>query len=162
MSERSCFKYNLDQPQMRLYILLSLFVCTIVASAACGSSTSPSAPDSGVTSLQSTDVKVGTGTQATSGRLVTVNYTGWLYVPGVADHHGSQFDSSFNPGRTPYTFTLGVGSVIAGWDQGVVGMRVGGQRTLVIPPSLGYGNQAMTGIPANSTLIFDIELLDVR
>ena len=147
---------------MRHYIFLFVFVCVIAASAACGSSTSPSSSDSGVTSLQSTDVKVGTGTQATSGRLLTVNYTGWLYSPGAADHHGSQFDSSRDPGRTPFTFTLGAGSVIAGWDQGVLGMRVGGQRTLVIPPSLGYGNRATNGIPANSTLIFDIELLDVR
>ena len=149
---------------MRHNISFLVFVCMIAASAACGSSTSPSASasDSGVTSLQSTDVKVGTGTQATSGRLLTVNYTGWLYSSGAADHHGSQFDSSRDPGRTPYTFTLGTGSVIAGWDQGVLGMRVGGQRTLVIPPSLGYGNRAMDKIPANSTLIFDIELLDVR
>ena len=147
---------------MRHNIFLLVFVCVIAASAACGSSTSPSGNDSGVTSLQSTDVKVGTGAEATSGKLVTVHYTLWLYSSSAADHRGTKVQSSRDPGGQPYTFALGTGVVIAGWDQGVPGMRVGGQRTLVIPPSLGYGNRAMTGIPANSTLIFDIELLDAK
>ena len=91
-----------------------------------------------------------------------MNYTGWVYSGTAPDHHGTQFDSSRDPGRQPFVFTLGIGSVIAGWDQGLVGMRVGGRRTLVIPPSLGYGNRANESIPANSSLIFDVELLDVR
>ena len=147
---------------MRHYLLLILFVCAVAQAVACGSSTTgptPS-PDSGITSLQVTDVRVGTGTQATSGRQLTVNYTGWVYSVTAADHRGNQFDTS--SGKAPYTFTLGMGQVIAGWDQGINGMRVGGQRTLVIPPSLGYGNQAAGSIPPNSTLIFDVELLDVR
>jgi FKBP-type peptidyl-prolyl cis-trans isomerase len=147
---------------MRYYISLTLFVCAITASAACGSSTSPSGNGSGVTSLQSTDVRVGTGAEAVNGKMVTVHYTLWLYSTSAADHRGTKVQSSRDPGGQPFTFTLGGGSVIAGWDQGVPGMRVGGQRTLVIPPSLGYGNRPTTGIPANSSLIFDIELLDVK
>jgi FKBP-type peptidyl-prolyl cis-trans isomerase FkpA len=116
----------------------------------------------GVTTLQITDVRVGTGAEATTGKSVTVNYTGWLYNPNAADHHGSQFDSSRDTGRQPFTFILGAGQVISGWDQGVAGMRVGGQRTLTIPPNLGYGSRANGPIPANSSLVFDVELLDVR
>jgi len=149
---------------MRHYFFLSLFVCAAALSVACGSSsTAPtSSPDSGITSLQTTDVTVGTGTQASIGRQLTVNYTGWVYSNTASDHHGTQFDSSLSPGRSPFVFTLGVGQVIAGWDQGMNGMRVGGRRALIIPPSLGYGNQANGSIPPNSTLIFDVELLDVR
>jgi FKBP-type peptidyl-prolyl cis-trans isomerase FkpA len=147
---------------MRPTILLSL-VIVVAALAACSSSTSPSADNSGgITNLQSTDVKIGTGTEATNGRSLTVNYTGWLYSASAADHHGTQFDSSRNPGRSPFQFTLGTGQVIQGWDQGVLGMRVGGQRTLIVPPRLGYGNSANGNIPPNSSLVFDIELLDVR
>jgi FKBP-type peptidyl-prolyl cis-trans isomerase FkpA len=148
---------------MRYYISLTLVVCAIAASAACGSSTSPTtSSDSGVTSLQIIDVKVGTGAQATTGSILTVHYTGWVYSTIAADHHGTQFDSSRDPGKQPFSFTLGVSQVIAGWHQGLAGMRVGGQRTLIIPPSLGYGNQVVGSIPRNSTLVFDVELLDVR
>jgi FKBP-type peptidyl-prolyl cis-trans isomerase FkpA len=115
-----------------------------------------------VTTLQITDVNVGTGADATNGKSVTVNYTGWLYNANAADHHGTRFDSSRDPGRQPFTFTLGAGQVIGGWDQGVAGMKVGGQRTLIIPPNLGYGSRANGPIPANSSLVFDVELLDVR
>jgi FKBP-type peptidyl-prolyl cis-trans isomerase FkpA len=147
---------------MRLTLLFTILVCAFEA-AACSSSSAPSNGGSGgVTTLQTTDVKTGTGTAATAGKTVIVNYTGWLYDPNTADHHGAQFDSSRDPGRSPFSFVLGAGQVIAGWDQGVVGMRVGGQRTLVIPPNLGYGNRANGPIPANSTLVFDVELLDVR
>ena len=104
----------------------------------------------------------GAGPSAKAGQHVTVHYTGWLYSTSAADHHGNKFDSSRDPGKQPFSFTLGVNQVIAGWDQGMLGMRVGGQRTLVIPPSLGYGSQGTTGIPRNATLIFDVELLDVR
>jgi FKBP-type peptidyl-prolyl cis-trans isomerase len=147
---------------MRNNILLTLFVCVIAVSAACGSSTSPSGNGGGVTSLQTTDVRVGTGAEAANGKMVTVHYTLWLYSSSAADHRGTKVQSSRDPGGQPFTFTLGVGQVITGWDQGVPGMRVGGQRTLVIPPSLGYGNRAQNGIPANSSLVFDIELLDVK
>jgi peptidylprolyl isomerase/FKBP-type peptidyl-prolyl cis-trans isomerase FkpA len=87
--------------------------------------------------------------------IVTVNYTGSL-------ENGTVFDSSLNPGREPFRFTLGVGQVIAGWDQGVLGMKTGEKRKLTIPPELGYGNQDMGVIPPNSTLIFEIDLLEVE
>src|SRR5438874_668440 len=120
---------------MQKSLLKMLLVC-IIAMPACKASTSPSpSSNSGVTSLQITDIKVGTGAQAVAGKFVTVNYTGWVYSLSAADHHGSQFDTSI--GKQPFTLTLGAGQVIQGWDQGVVGMRVGGQRTLIIPPSLG-------------------------
>lgn len=115
-----------------------------------------------ITTLQSTDVKVGTGTEATSGKGVKVHYTGWLYDAAAADHHGRKFDSSRDRNE-PFDFTLGAGMVIPGWDQGVAGMKVGGQRTLVIPPAMGYGSRGAGGvIPPNATLVFDVELLDVK
>ena len=117
---------------------------------------------SGLTALQVTDTVVGSGTTAVAGTSVTVHYTGWLYDATAADHKGNKFDSSRDRGQ-PFVFTLGAGAVIAGWDQGVAGMRVGGQRTLVIPPALGYGSAGAGGvIPPNATLVFDVELLGVR
>jgi FKBP-type peptidyl-prolyl cis-trans isomerase FkpA len=91
--------------------------------------------------------------------VLTVNYTGWLYSVAQPDNKGAQFDSSV--GGTPFSFTLGQGSVIAGWDRGLVGMRVGGLRRLVVPPSLGYGDFRNGPIPANATMVFDIELVEV-
>lgn len=140
-------------------------VCAVVlVVAACGSSSSPTSPSgTDVASLTVTDLTVGTGTEATAGRTVTVNYTGWLYSAGAPDNKGQQFDSSLTPGRTPFPFRLGVGSVIRGWDQGVVGMKVGGTRRLVIPSSLAYGSSGSSGvIPPNAALVFDIELLSVQ
>lgn len=104
--------------------------------------------------LKIEDEKVGTGTTAQTGDTVTVNYTGTLT-------NGKEFDST--KGKQPFSFTLGAGQVIKGWDQGIVGMKVGGKRKLTIPPDLGYGSQgAGAAIPPNSTLIFDVELLDVK
>ena len=101
------------------------------------------------------DVKVGTGATATAGKKVVVHYTGWLT-------NGTKFDSSVDR-KKPFEFTLGAGRVIKGWDEGVQGMKVGGKRRLEIPPSLGYGAQGAGGvIPPNATLIFDVELLDVK
>ena len=115
-----------------------------------------------ITSLQVTDTKVGTGAQATAGKQVTVHYTGWLYDAKAADRHGKKFDSSKDHGE-PFSFKLGARQVISGWDQGVAGMKVGGARTLVIPSDLGYGSRGAGGvIPPNATLVFDVELLDVR
>jgi FKBP-type peptidyl-prolyl cis-trans isomerase FkpA len=108
------------------------------------------------------DVEIGTGDEAVAGKAVTVHYTGWLYTESAADHHGAKFDSSRDRGE-PFVFPLGAGRVIKGWDQGVAGMKVGGKRTLTIPPELGYGSRgAGAVIPPNATLVFDVELLAVR
>jgi FKBP-type peptidyl-prolyl cis-trans isomerase FkpA len=126
--------------------------------AACGSSsTSPSTPTPPSAPYSQTDLVVGTGATATQGRTVTVSYTGWLYDPTKTESKGAQFDSAAS-----FPFPLGVGRVIPGWDQGVVGMKVGGMRRLIIPPNLAYGSAAQTRIPANSTLVFDIMLLAVN
>jgi FKBP-type peptidyl-prolyl cis-trans isomerase FkpA len=110
------------------------------------------------TGLQYEDSVIGTGTEATKGKSVTVHYTGWLYNDGV---QGAKFDSSKDRGD-PFVFSLGAGMVIRGWDEGVAGMLVGGARTLIIPAALGYGARGAGGvIPPNATLKFDVELLDV-
>ncbi len=117
---------------------------------------------SNVSDLIKTDNKVGTGAEAIAGHDVTVHYTGWLYDEKAADHKGRKFDSSRDRNE-PFVFSLGAGQVIRGWDQGVAGMKVGGQRTLTIPPQLGYGARGAGGvIPPNATLVFDVELLGVR
>ncbi len=106
--------------------------------------------------LQYEDTVVGEGAEATSGQDVTVHYTGWLYKDG---QQGAKFDSSKDR-RDPFVFALGAGMVIKGWDEGVAGMKVGGQRTLIIPAELGYGARGAGGvIPPNATLKFDVELL---
>ena len=115
-----------------------------------------------ITALVKNDVKIGTGKEATVGQTVSVHYTGWLYDANATDKHGKQFDSSRTRG-TPFSFPLGAGRVIKGWDQGVAGMKVGGQRTLIIPSALGYGARGAGGaIPPNAVLVFDVELLDVK
>lgn len=108
------------------------------------------------------DHKIGTGDTAVAGKNVTVHYTGWLFDAAAPDNKGKKFDSSRDRGD-PFGFPLGAGRVIAGWDQGVAGMKVGGQRTLTIPPELGYGARgAGAVIPPNATLVFDVELLGVK
>ncbi|MDB5411717.1 MAG: Peptidylprolyl isomerase [Rubritepida sp.] len=108
-----------------------------------------------------TDIKLGTGDTATAGRNVAVHYTGWLFDEAAPENKGRKFDSSLDRGD-PFRFPLGAGHVIQGWDQGVVGMQVGGQRRLVIPPELGYGARGAGGvIPPNATLVFDVELLEI-
>jgi len=109
-----------------------------------------------------TDIKEGTGALAETGKDVVVHYTGWLFDAAAADNKGKKFDSSRDRGD-PFRFSLGAGQVIQGWDKGVAGMKVGGQRTLVIPPELGYGARGAGGvIPPNATLVFDVELLGVE
>jgi FKBP-type peptidyl-prolyl cis-trans isomerase len=105
---------------------------------------------------------VGTGATAEKGKTVSVHYTGWLLDPSKPDGKGEKFDSSLDRGQ-PLQFPLGQGQVIRGWDEGVAGMKVGGKRRLTIPPDLGYGSQGAGGvIPPNATLIFDVELVDVK
>ncbi len=113
-------------------------------------------------SLQKIDLKQGTGAEARTGRAVVVHYTGWLYDAAAPDGKGKKFDSSVDR-RVPFGFFLGEGKVIKGWDEGVVGMKVGGTRRLIIPPQWGYGERGAGGvIPPNATLIFDVELLEVK
>jgi FKBP-type peptidyl-prolyl cis-trans isomerase len=104
---------------------------------------------------------VGTGTEATNGRRLSVFYTGWIFDPAQPESKGRQFET--NVGATAFPFTLGIGQVIRGWDQGLFGMRIGGKRRLVIPPELAYGSQGSgSAIPPNATLIFEIELVNVQ
>jgi len=118
--------------------------------------------DSGITQLQMVDTKPGTGDEARPGRVVSVHYTGYLYDASKPDKKGNKFDSSKDRNE-PFEFPLGGGQVIQGWDQGFAGMKVGGARTLTIPPSMGYGARGAGGvIPPNATLVFDVELLAVK
>jgi len=126
------------------------------------SSTTVSKFGANVNELKIVDQKPGTGAEAVSGKAVVVHYTGWLYDPAAADGHGAKFDSSLDR-NVPFGFILGGGKVIKGWDEGVVGMKVGGKRTLVIPPAKAYGERGAGGvIPPNATLLFDVELLAVE
>jgi FKBP-type peptidyl-prolyl cis-trans isomerase len=132
----------------------------LLAVAACGSgSNGPTLVPTTTGPYSQTDLVVGsTGATAVPGTLVTVAYTGWLHDSGRTDNKGAQFDSS-----PSFQFRLGAGQVIRGWDQGLVGMRVGGQRRLVIPPELAYGNTSPGGgIPPNATLVFDVTLTNVQ
>ena len=134
-----------------------------LALAGCGrAAPPPPAVTATVQELQVEDVVAGTGAEAVAGSRATVHYSGWLYDPAQPGSKGVPFDSSRESGR-PFTFQLGAGQVIAGWDQGVQGMKVGGQRRLVIPAALAYGDRGAGGvIPPGATLVFDVELLDVR
>jgi FKBP-type peptidyl-prolyl cis-trans isomerase FkpA len=116
---------------------------------------------SGIAGYSQTDIRPGAGTAAATGNVLTVQYTGWLYDASKTDQKGLPFDSSLGS-TDPFSFTLGVGQVIKGWDQGLVGMKVGGIRRLVIPPSLAYGSSRNSTIPPNATLVFDIELVSVQ
>ena len=112
-----------------------------------------------ISELQKLDRKIGTGGEAVTGKMVNVHYTGWLYDENAPEKKGKKFDSSRDRSGH-FTFPLGAGRVIKGWDQGVLGMKVGGQRTLIIPPTLGYGTRgAGNVIPPNATLVFDVELI---
>ena len=126
------------------------------------SSTTTSKFGAKVNELKIIEQKQGTGVEAVSGKAVIVHYTGWLYDPAAADGHGAKFDSSLDR-AVPFGFFLGSGKVIKGWDEGIVGMKVGGKRTLVIPPHKGYGERGAGGvIPPNATLLFDVELIEVK
>ena len=142
-----------------LALLLSV---SVFSTTACSGQATPPMETRKMTELIKTDIKLGTGAEAAAGHGVSVHYTGWLYDEAAADHHGKKFDSSRDRGQL-FEFPLGAGRVIQGWDQGVAGMRVGGQRTLIIPASLGYGARGAGGvIPPNATLVFDVELLGVK
>ena len=153
-------------PITRLLVLLPLLVC-----AACGNdggsspaSTAPagSGAVADVASLTTEDRVAGTGAEARPGMMVSVHYTGWLYDPSAGDKRGRKFDSSKDRGQ-PFEFQLGNRDVIAGWDEGVKGMKVGGTRILTIPSAMGYGARGAGGdIPGGAALVFEVELLGVK
>lgn len=135
-------------------------VMTGVLAAACVNPAAAAGEETTMPSgLKITDAVVGTGASPKTGQICVMHYTGWLYEDGKK---GTKFDSSVDRGQ-PFEFPIGTGRVIAGWDEGVATMKVGGKRTLTIPPDLGYGASGAGGaIPPNATLIFDVELLDVK
>ena len=150
---------------MRTRIYFLLFALTLASIAGCKAEQSTegkTAMSTTITELQKIDTQVGTGREAEIGFHVTVHYTGWLYDEKAPEHKGKKFDSSLDR-KQPFDFDLGAGQVIEGWDTGFTGMKVGGKRTLVIPSEMGYGARGAGGaIPPNATLIFDVELLDVK
>ena len=134
---------------------LALLLSATTAACGGGNNDTPTSPSANVP-FGTVDITVGTGAEATTGRLATVAYAGWLYSATASQNKGSQFDSGV------FTFTVGTG-VIQGFSRGVTGMRVGGQRRVVIPPDLGYGSAgAPPSIPGNATLVFDIELRAIQ
>jgi FKBP-type peptidyl-prolyl cis-trans isomerase FkpA len=149
-------KHNMKQLLTSSVLALSLALTL----AACDRAKTPPAAAMPAVAFQKIDTVAGTGKEAVAGSTAVVNYTGWLYQPGAPEQHGEKFDSSI--GRAPFDFRLGAGQVIKGWDEGVQGMKVGGKRTLIVPAAMGYGDGGAGPIPPNATLIFDVELLDVR
>ncbi|HEY2685111.1 MAG TPA: FKBP-type peptidyl-prolyl cis-trans isomerase [Steroidobacteraceae bacterium] len=148
---------------MKISRLLSISLLLALGACAPKQSPAPSAPVSAVTSLEKTDIKVGAGPEIAAGQIAVVQYTGWLYDTAAKNNRGQQFDSSREAGREAFKFPVGTGSVIKGWDQGVLGMKVGGERRLVIPPDLAYGDQGAQGvIPPGATLVFDVELVGIE
>ena len=151
-----------------VHVLASLaFAFAAVGAASAQAPTQPgskeiSKMDATVGALKKIDVKQGTGAEAVAGKPVVVHYTGWLYDPASPESKGKKFDSSVDR-KEPFSFPLGGGRVIKGWDEGVAGMKVGGKRTLIIPADKAYGARGAGGvIPPNAVLVFDVELLEVR
>lgn len=138
-----------------MFAAAALVSCGAIAG--CGDS--PTAPPNYAPFTQ-TDLRVGAGAEAQNGATLAVHYTGWLFDEEAPAQKGPQFDSS--AGRDPLSFVLGAGQVIAGWDQGLAGMKVGGLRRLIVPPSLAYGGVRNRSIPPNSTLVFEVELVEVE
>ncbi|WP_338769230.1 FKBP-type peptidyl-prolyl cis-trans isomerase [Massilia sp. METH4] len=142
-----------------IFNILASLACAL-AFTACGGNDDAPVTTPAPEVVTKVDLAVGTGIEAITGDNVTVTYTGWLYDETKTENKGTQFDQ--RTAESPYTFPLGKGAVIAGWDQGVVGMRQGGKRRLVVPASLGYGATASEKIPANSKLVFEIEMLAIK
>jgi FKBP-type peptidyl-prolyl cis-trans isomerase FkpA len=139
--------------------LVAFAACAVLAIGAAGCGAASTGPSS-TAPFSQLDLRLGTGTEAATGNSLTVNYTGWLYDPTKADLKGLKFDST--AATSAFTFALGGQQVIQGWDRGLVGMKIGGIRRLIIPPSLAYGSVRNNAIPPYSTLVFEIELLDVQ
>jgi len=159
------FTFHLIATMKLLNILIASVLLTTLN--ACNAESNPSTQEktamtANITELQKIDTQVGTGREAEPGFNVTVHYTGWLYDAAAEGKKGKKFDSSVDR-KEPFNFFLGGGQVIQGWDEGFAGMKIGGKRTLVIPPEMGYGARGAGGvIPPNATLVFDVELLDVK
>ena len=142
------------RPAPRFYPLLAIVLW--IGISACGSS-SPTAPDQSSIAYSQIDLTVGTGTEATAGTTASVNYGGWLYSDTAADHKGQQFDAN------SFAFVVGSGTLgVKGFDTGVTGMKVGGVRRLIIPPSLAYGAAGNGPVPPNAALVFDVQLANVQ
>jgi FKBP-type peptidyl-prolyl cis-trans isomerase FkpA len=156
---------NMGTQLMRTRIYFLLFALTLASIAGCKAEQSTEGKTTmttNITELQKIDTQVGSGREAELGFHVTVHYTGWLYDEKAEDKKGKKFDSSLDR-KQPFDFDLGAGQVIEGWDTGFAGMKVGGKRTLIIPSEMGYGARGAGGvIPPNATLVFDVELLDVK
>ena len=150
---------------MKLLNILLASVFTLSLNACQAESTTSTQEKTAMTAstgLQKIDTLPGTGREAEPGFNVSVHYTGWLYDAAAEGFKGKKFDSSVDR-KQPFDFALGAGQVIQGWDEGFAGMKIGGKRTLIIPPEMGYGARGAGGaIPPNATLIFDVELLDVK
>jgi FKBP-type peptidyl-prolyl cis-trans isomerase FkpA len=137
-----------------------LFICLAIALALAPAQAAPQPAAARLTALQKTDTQLGSGRMATVGSTVSVHYAAWLYAPHGVRQRGAAFDTSV--GAAPFTFKLGAGKVIKGWDEGVRGMRAGGKRTLAVPAAMGFGKLGRGSVPANANLVFDIELLEVK
>ncbi|SHH42685.1 FKBP-type peptidyl-prolyl cis-trans isomerase [Massilia sp. CF038] len=146
---------------MKLKLSLAAAMFAVASLSACGGggNDTPTPSVYSPAALSKTDISVGTGAEAVAAKTVKVHYTGWLYNTNMANFKGTQFDSS--AGKAPFTFTIGTNQVIPGFEQGVLGMRVGGKRTVVIPSSLGYGANGNSVVPPNSGLVFEMELVEV-
>ncbi len=151
---RAAFELDPDEPNPTLFVMASDQDNTVAQASALGGEILAAKERTTESGLRITDLRLGDGPEAQAGQTVIVNYRGTL-------ESGKEFDSSY--GRGPFSFPLGAGRVIKGWDEGVAGMQVGGKRKLVIPPDLGYGQRGAGGvIPPNATLIFEVELLEIR
>jgi FKBP-type peptidyl-prolyl cis-trans isomerase FkpA len=158
--------FILEHRMKKSMLMASALMIAMLAMTGCKAdsktSTKETAMTQNVTELIKKDTVLGEGREAEAGFNVTVHYTGWLYDPSKADGKGTKFDSSLDR-HEPFVFFLGGGQVIQGWDEGFAGMKVGGKRTLIIPPHMGYGVHGAGGvIPPNATLIFDVELLGIK
>lgn len=151
----------MPRTRLPLALLLALSAAAPLATQAADPPPTPVPTDEELQHLIIRDTKIGTGAEAKPGDEILVHYTGWLYGPTMPQLHGNQFDSSV--GGPPFEFALGLGSVILGWDRGIVGMKEGGKRTLIIPPAMAYGHRGSPpAIPPFATLVFDVELVKVK
>ena len=160
---QQAFKMKFLNNKPYTLLLASVFALSLNACKAESSATTQEKPAMSTSSeFQKIDTLPGTGREAEAGFNVSVHYTGWLYDEKAEGHKGAKFDSSLDR-KQPFDFALGAGQVIQGWDEGFAGMKIGGKRTLIIPPEMGYGARGAGGvIPPNATLLFEVELLDVK